>query len=307
MNIFSLRQSYNELELGYLGETVLIFSYTKNITTKKTEKLISIFEKRQPDIFFFMKDPHCSVSVIEQLRKKSPKTKFVMWMGDQRGGPHSLVCERLGLIDLLLVNNHDVFQFEQYKKVGIPDVKPFYDGFWEKEFHPIDNSPKYAVFFGGNNFKHHRFPLGSFRYNLVNTLKCKFNMVVHGNGWPFHTEKVVRRALYNIVLNNAKINIGCNHYNTIKYYEERFWENMASGKMHLTYYIPGMEHDFENHKHLVWFKTVEECCNLVDYYLKHDDEREKIAKCGRDLLLQKHTHKHRAMQLQKYFREILNT
>ena len=104
MNIFSLRQSYNELELGYLGETILIFSYTKNITAKKTEKLISIFGKRKPDIFFFMKDPHCSVPILRQLRKVSPNTKFVMWMGDQRGGPHQLVCERLGLIDLLLVN-----------------------------------------------------------------------------------------------------------------------------------------------------------------------------------------------------------
>jgi hypothetical protein len=54
-----------------------------------------------------------------------------------------------------------------------------------------------------------------------------------------------------------------------------------------------MEQDFENHKHLVWFKSIKECLYLLDYYLKHDDEREKIAQQGRELLLNKHTWGHR--------------
>jgi spore maturation protein CgeB len=38
-----------------------------------------------------------------------------------------------------------------------------------------------------------------------------------------------------------------------------------------------MEDDFENKKHLCWFHTIEEGLELIDYYLKHDEEREKIA------------------------------
>ena len=50
-----------------------------------------------------------------------------------------------------------------------------------------------------------------------------------------------------------------------------------------------MERLFENEKHLVWFQSIPEALELVDYYLKHEDERQTICQAGRQEILAKHT------------------
>ena len=61
---------------------------------------------------------------------------------------------------------------------------------------------------------------------------------------------------------------------------------MATGTLTLSKYIPGMEEYFINHKHLVWFDTIEECMDMIKFYLENDNEREKIGINGAKILLE---------------------
>ena len=36
-------------------------------------------------------------------------------------------------------------------------------------------------------------------------------------------------------------------------------------------------------KELDWFETIEECCQKIEYYLKHEEKRKKIALAGYEL------------------------
>lgn len=73
----------------------------------------------------------------------------------------------------------------------------------------------------------------------------------------------------------------------------RVFEGMATGSFMLTKRIPGIEDLFVDKKHLVLYNTIEEAIDLAKYYIEHDEEREAIAKAGKEEVLAKHTYKHR--------------
>lgn len=74
----------------------------------------------------------------------------------------------------------------------------------------------------------------------------------------------------------------------------RISEATGSGAFLLTEYVPHLEELYENKKHLVWYKTMDEAVELAKYYLEHEDEREAIAKAGMEETLAKHTYEKRA-------------
>lgn len=80
----------------------------------------------------------------------------------------------------------------------------------------------------------------------------------------------------------------------------RVFEATAAGSMLLTDALPlesGLLECFEPGKHLALYHDEEELIRLADYYLKHPEERHRIAKAGREHTLANHTYLHRAVQL----------
>lgn len=73
----------------------------------------------------------------------------------------------------------------------------------------------------------------------------------------------------------------------------RTFEAMGTGSFLLTNWIPTIEDVFEDGKHLVLYKSIEEAVDKAKYYLAHDDEREKIAQAGYEEVMAKHQIKHR--------------
>ncbi len=94
--------------------------------------------------------------------------------------------------------------------------------------------------------------------------------------WPAYNEELVK------VCQASDIVLGLNTINTVElYFSNRTFLTLASGGFHLTHYVPGLEAMFENHRHLVWFDSDDECLSLVDYYLHHPRQRQTIAREGR--------------------------
>ncbi len=84
----------------------------------------------------------------------------------------------------------------------------------------------------------------------------------------------------------------------------RVFEALCSGSMLITDEAKGsgLTELFKDREHLVVFKNEEELIQLIDYYLKNDEERERIAEAGRREVLKRHTYSHRADEIIRQIR-----
>jgi len=297
-------------ELPSVGITAKILAMPKpwrkaKWNTKEKGIMFNKVKEFNPDIFWIMKDPYIN-NLLPIIKKRLPNTKIVMWYGDQRGDHvEPLIKGRIPYLSALLITNGAKSrQHKMYKRAGIPFVHTFYHSFSPNEFQLWDTPVTHDVFFGGSNFRISKFPLSLQRRNLIYTAHKRFNMVVHGGGWKFPTEKWILRPQYAKALRKAHINIGINHYDLYQYYNRRLFEAVGSGRLHVTYYIPGMEKHFKNHEHLVWFKNNKKGMDLIKYYLNHDKEREQLAQNGRDFFIENHSWKKRVKQLRNIFNKL---
>jgi len=71
----------------------------------------------------------------------------------------------------------------------------------------------------------------------------------------------------------------------------RVFEVMGSGAFLCTEYTEDTSKLFENGKELVWFRTPEECANLIRTYLENDEERTRIAEAGAERVAREFTWK----------------
>jgi hypothetical protein len=273
---------------------------------KKGTELVKLAGQIKPHIFWIWKHEFITPKILRGIKQVSPKTKVVMWYGDLRGNTIvPLIRERRPFLSGLFITNNAPRQIQMYKQFGIPHVSTFYHSFSTDEFQLWDRPITHDVFFGGTNFSVKKFPLSALRRQFIYTVHKNFNLVVHGGGWKFPTAKWILRPVYAKELRKAHINLGMNHYHVTRYYNRRLFECVASGRLHITYYIPGMEQHFENKKHLVWFTTVDQGIKLIKYYLNNPEEREQIAKQGREFFIENHSWPVRTKQFVKKINNIL--
>lgn len=90
------------------------------------------------------------------------------------------------------------------------------------------------------------------------------------------------------VYNQTKYNLAMS-FPMIEGTSNRLYNILASGGFCLTRYYPGLEKQFENKKHLVWFQDAKEAIELIKYYNNHEEERREIARRGHENFILKHT------------------
>lgn len=73
----------------------------------------------------------------------------------------------------------------------------------------------------------------------------------------------------------------------------RCFETLATGSFLLTDWVPSIDELFEDGKHLVLYRSLDEAVEKAKYYLAHDEEREKIAQAGYEHVMKNHTIQHR--------------
>jgi spore maturation protein CgeB len=74
----------------------------------------------------------------------------------------------------------------------------------------------------------------------------------------------------------------------------RTYDILGGGAFLMTQYSPAVENTFKKGVHLEWSTSPEETVALVDYYMKHDGPRERIALEGQREVDEKHRLVHRA-------------
>jgi len=150
--------------------------------------------------------------------------------------------------------------------------------------------------------------VGSYRYHpewryrevllnwLRNTYKDRFMLCPEdlGRGW-------IRGDDLNNLYASAKVVVGDSLYSPY-YWSDRLPETLGRGGFLIFPKVPGIEDEgYRYYKHFVPyqygdFKTLKE---IVDYYVSHDEEREKIRLAGHKFVKENHTYKNKVAEIIK--------
>jgi spore maturation protein CgeB len=98
----------------------------------------------------------------------------------------------------------------------------------------------------------------------------------------------------------TKVNLNINRIQIKTAFTQRIFDCKASGAFILTEKRKLNDRFFVTKgedRELVEFSTWQECLELIDYYCEHEEDREKIAKAGRDKVLAEHTYDRRVEQI----------
>lgn len=132
------------------------------------------------------------------------------------------------------------------------------------------------------------------RQRLIAKLQSKYPKHLVGNQY-FH-EMAMTYARSKVVFNRSlKDDLNM-----------RVFEGLASGSLVITNRLPdnGQDELFKDGQHLVTYDSDDELIDKVDFYLRHSDERERIACSGQALVFEQHTYTHRMITLQTRINEL---
>ena len=101
-----------------------------------------------------------------------------------------------------------------------------------------------------------------------------------------------------IAYSSAKIILGVHSITNSRTMQSmRTFEVLGCGGFFLTQRTRAIETMFENHRHLVWSSSYAETVDLMEYYLRHESERKRIAEAGQKFVYENHTYEKRAGEI----------
>jgi glycosyltransferase involved in cell wall biosynthesis len=166
-------------------------------------------------------------------------------------------------------------------------------GVYDKECVYTPTTPKEDVIFVGSKTYHPEWP---YRPKLINFLSktygARFNLYgKEGLG-------IVRGQALNNLYASTKVVVGdtlCPNFDYPDYWSDRIYETIGRGGFLIHPYIKGLEKEFEDKKHVVFYEynNLNQLQELINYYLEHDAEREEIRRSGHELVKNNYTYKNR--------------
>lgn len=179
-----------------------------------------------------------------------------------------------------------------YLKEGCPAVF-FPEASDPAIFHPMPELPKiHDVCFVGRRY--------GIREKIVTALmKTGIKVTAHGDGWErgrIETENVPR------LFSQSKIVLGIGtigHSRDFYALKMRDFDGPMSGSLYITHDNHDLHQLYDIDKEIVTYNSIEDCVEKIRYYLKHDLEREGIAKAGHIRAVREHT-------WEKRFNDLIN-
>lgn len=153
------------------------------------------------------------------------------------------------------------------------------------------------VIFCGS-YKYH--PEWDYRPLLINWLRSTYGnrFRLYGSG------EVIRGKDLNDLYASAKVIVGDALYSP-NYWSDRVPETLGRGGFLIHPEVPGMEKQFTPYKHFIPytygdFKALKE---IIDYYVEHQDEADKIRQAALDHVKAQHTYVNKAQEIIKTLKE----
>ena len=105
---------------------------------------------------------------------------------------------------------------------------------------------------------------------------------------------------------DAKIVVNC-AADQLRTINMRIFEGMGCGALVVTDLVPHQDLLFEDGKHYVVYRSIDDLIDKIGYYLDHLDEAQRIALQGYHYLLSRHTYEHRARELCAMIKDLSST
>lgn len=150
-------------------------------------------------------------------------------------------------------------------------------------------------------------PYHTQRIQLLEYLCNNTNISIWGNGIssisnksPIH--KHYKGTAWGLemyqILHDSKITIN-NHIGIAGDYANnmRLYEATGSGALLITDYKKNIDEIFKIGKEVIVYHDIEECAELINYYLDHEEERETIAHAGQERTLKEHNYYNRVQEI----------
>ncbi len=253
-------------------------SWASRFARRKADRALeAVASEFNPDLVYFSAIGCLTAETVQHVRLAAPNAIYVCRFSDMRAhaDPHMMTVAQH--CDWLVATNCGQF-LREAKEGGIANCAflpnpsdPDIEG-------PRDVSPQWRsnVLFTGK-LQHKLAGQDSTRRELVQSLAEKGKLTV----WGCLGKPSVRSRDYLNAICGAKIGLSINAFNDVdRYHSDRFTHYLSNGAFVLAKYVPGSELLFEHDKHLCYFRTNEECLELIDRLLADNKRRLKIAAAG---------------------------
>lgn len=199
----------------------------------------------------------------------------------------------------------DIYGEARYPKLGLPNAIYFPWGANPNIYKKLDMPKIYDVSFVGG---YHPYREWLIKLLIKNGIKVD----TFGHRWP---NGMIEQDSMIQVFNQSKINLNLSNssswdmryllsnpkavINTIRskknseQMKARHFEINGCSGFQLSYYVEGLEHNYEIGKEIAIFNSPDELLEKVQYFLTNDDEREAIAQAGYERTMAEHTFPHR--------------
>ncbi|MFA5291488.1 MAG: glycosyltransferase [Phycisphaerae bacterium] len=252
---------------------------TRKICKDKVDDLLVRQSKKyQPDIIMITFANFLDRQTIQKLRLANKNAFICAFDGDLWPHLHKNRIEAAKETDLVITTN-DGSGRQAYKDSGIKCVFMPYpcDPDLEHRYNISEEWKCDILFTGQTRDKSSKYPVENTRSELLTRLSKTANARIYGAfGFP-----KIGGMDYLYAINGARIGLSVNADNNVRMcHSDRFYTYLSCGTFVLAKKVPDSDLLFQDGTHLRYFETNDEFFELADWYLKHDQERQKIAAAG---------------------------
>jgi hypothetical protein len=245
------------LTFKHIGMNVAGYQYRQKATSigpkARDVDLINTIKEGEYDLTIFSKGNGISNNTFKEASKY---TKTCLWFMDPLVSYTTEMQEKTSLVDFSCFDKKNVLKKAQTLSDNVFYVCEGFDSLTDKPY--PKELPEHDVGFIGNIYGDREFLLS----------QIKQEVKVSNNVFGFNHPKLISQT---------KINL---NFCTDKGASDRVYRIMGAQGFLLSDDWDGREECFEDKKDLVIYKNIEDLNRKIDYYLKNEDERLRIAKRG---------------------------
>ncbi len=267
------------------------------VRTQEGREVIPLLEEAKPDVFLFCKarKTHNLREVLKYCREHDIVS--VSWSFDLyfMAGRSKTVRDAMFSADIVCTTDRG--HNDIWGKNGI-NHHVLRQGIHEPEAklgEPYEMNAE-IIFVGSDN------PAWPTRKMLMKHLRYNYRNKFEWLGK--RKDQQIRGTDLNNLFASVKIVIGDSVYSP-DYWSNRVYETLGRGGFFLHPRVEGLDEEFEYYKHLVPYDLEDygQIDSIIDYYLEHDEEREKIRLAGHEYCKENYTYKDRCKKLIKLINE----
>lgn len=245
---------------------------------KKTDSLLVEQVKRyHPDIVFILSMKYLDAKTVIAIHDAAPDAVLIGRDDDPFPEKNPARISIARQADIVTTTSSGKF-LKTYKDAGVPRCA-FIPNMCDPDIqhrYEVEEKWKTDIIFTGKA-EHTRLERNDDRYKLVHKLSKMPDTKLYGCLGNARVEGI--ETFY--AISGAKIGLSINIVNDVRlYHSDRLINYLACGTFVLAKRVPDTDLLFEDGVHLKYFDTPEEFFELAEWYLEHDQEREKIAKTG---------------------------